>query len=139
MVLLENFGAAPLIVKAGTLNCDYLARSLSRKVTQLTMPGIPKFRKESHPERAKDKRGRFYHTPLPPRGAEFHFRSAYPARSSSLRPKMPMIDPRTVLPEKARIRAPRAIDFPIKTGATIRALTRAPNSPVPTISPRALT
>jgi len=66
MVLLENFGAEPITVKLQRLIYNNFACILSRKVTQLMMPGIPKFRKESHPERAKDKKERFFHTfPLP--------------------------------------------------------------------------
>jgi len=62
MVLLENFGAEPLAVKQGRLDCNNLVWLLPRKITQMMMPGIPKFGKESHPERAKDKKDRFLYT-----------------------------------------------------------------------------
>jgi hypothetical protein len=55
MVLLENFGAETSYHQTKALDCDNFVRSLPTKVTQIMMPGIPKFRKESHPERAKDK------------------------------------------------------------------------------------
>jgi hypothetical protein len=57
MVLLENFGADPLSVKPRRLDCNDFVWLLPRKVTQIMMPGIPKFGKESHPERAKEKKG----------------------------------------------------------------------------------
>ena len=56
MVLLENFGAEPFTVKPKRLDCNNFAGLLPRRVTQIMMPGIPKFRKESHSERAKDKK-----------------------------------------------------------------------------------
>jgi hypothetical protein len=60
MVLLENFGAEPLTVKLRRSNCGKFVGLLRRQVAQPMMPGIPKFRKESHPERAKDKRRPIY-------------------------------------------------------------------------------
>jgi len=54
MVLLENFGAKPLTVKLGRSNGSKVVCLLPRKITQPKMSGIPKFRKESHPERVKD-------------------------------------------------------------------------------------
>ena len=62
MILLENLGAEPIIVKLGRLNRDNLVSLLPRKVAQIMMPGIPKLRKESHPGRAKDKKDGFFHT-----------------------------------------------------------------------------
>jgi hypothetical protein len=62
MVLLKNFGAEPLIVNAGSLNCSNFVCLLPRKVTQIMMLGIPKFRKESHPGRAKNRRDQFFHS-----------------------------------------------------------------------------
>ena len=56
MVLLENFGAEPFTVKPKRLDCNNFVGLLPRRVTQIMMPGIPKFRKESHSERAKDKK-----------------------------------------------------------------------------------
>ena len=56
MVLLENFGAGPFTAKLGWSNSNNVACLLPRDVAQPMMPGIPKFRKESHPERARDKR-----------------------------------------------------------------------------------
>jgi len=56
MVLLENFGDEPFTVKFGRFNCSKFVCLLPRRVAQPMMPGIPKFRKESHPERAKDQR-----------------------------------------------------------------------------------
>jgi hypothetical protein len=56
MVLLENFGAEPFNIKIGRPNCCIFVYLLRRKVAQSIMPGIPKFWKESHPERAKDER-----------------------------------------------------------------------------------
>jgi hypothetical protein len=61
MVLLENFGAEPYTVKLRRPNSGKFVGLLLRPVTQPVMPGIPKFRKESHPERAEDKR-RLFHT-----------------------------------------------------------------------------
>jgi len=61
MVLLENFGAELLTVKTQWLNCNNLLGLLPRRVTQAMTPGIPKFRKESHPERAKDEKEQFLH------------------------------------------------------------------------------
>jgi hypothetical protein len=60
MVLLENFGAAPFGLK---LTCPAIINvtcSLPRKVTLPMTPGIPKFRKEGHPERAGNKRGQIH-------------------------------------------------------------------------------
>ena len=54
MVLLENFGAKPLTVKLGRSNGSKFVCLLPRTVAQPKMSGVPKFRKESHPERAKD-------------------------------------------------------------------------------------
>jgi hypothetical protein len=71
MILLENFGAEPITVKPSRLVCNNFACILSRKVTQMMMPGIPKFGKESHPERAKDKRDRFFTPPLSKCRVEF--------------------------------------------------------------------
>ncbi len=53
MVLLENFGAEPFRVKLRRSNCSKFVCLLRRRVPKATMPGISKFRKESHPERAK--------------------------------------------------------------------------------------
>ncbi len=64
MVLLENSGAEPLTVKLGRLNCSTSERSLPRKVAQHMKPGIPKLRKEGHPERAWEQNLPF--TPLVP-------------------------------------------------------------------------
>jgi hypothetical protein len=55
MVLLENFGAEPLTIKLQRPNCGKFVGLLLRQVTQRMTPGIPKFRKESHPERARIK------------------------------------------------------------------------------------
>jgi hypothetical protein len=60
MVLLENFGAEPFTGKLQRLNCGKFVGLLLWRVAQPMMPGIPKFRKESHPERAKDKRRPIY-------------------------------------------------------------------------------
>jgi hypothetical protein len=54
MVLLENFGAEPLTVTLGRSNGSKYVCLLRRKVIQPVTPGIPKFRKESHLERAED-------------------------------------------------------------------------------------
>ena len=54
MVLLENFGAEPFTVKLGRSNRIKFVCLLRQRVAQPMMPGISKFRKESHPERAKD-------------------------------------------------------------------------------------
>jgi hypothetical protein len=54
MVLLENFGAEPFTVKLRRPNCGRFVGLLLRRVAQPMMPGIPKFRKEDHPERARD-------------------------------------------------------------------------------------
>ncbi len=62
MVLLENFGAEPLAVKLGRTNGSKFVWLLPRKVIQPVTPGIPKFREESHPERAKDNEDQFFHT-----------------------------------------------------------------------------
>jgi hypothetical protein len=62
MVLLENFGAEPLTVKLGRSNGSKFVCLLARKVIQPVTPGIPKFRKESHPERAMDNKDQFFHT-----------------------------------------------------------------------------
>jgi hypothetical protein len=64
MVLLENFGAEPLTVKLRRPNYSEFVRLLLRRVTRLMMPGIPKLRKESHPERARDKRESIFSQPL---------------------------------------------------------------------------
>ena len=61
MVLLENFGAEPLTVKLGRSNGSKFVCLLRRKVIQPVTPGIPKFRKESHPERAEGNEDRFFH------------------------------------------------------------------------------
>ena len=53
MVLLENFGAEPITVKLERSNGSKFVCLLRRKVIQPVTPGIPKFWKESHPERAK--------------------------------------------------------------------------------------
>jgi hypothetical protein len=55
MVLLENFGAEPLTVNLRRPNCGKFVGLLLRRVTQRMTPGIPKFRRESHPERARIK------------------------------------------------------------------------------------
>ena len=60
MVLLENFGAEPFTVKLGRSNGSKFVCLLPRKVIQPMTPGIPKFRKESHPERAKDNEDQFF-------------------------------------------------------------------------------
>jgi hypothetical protein len=62
MVLLENFGAEPLTVKLGRSNGNKFVCLLLRKVIQPVRPGIPKFLKESHPERAMDNEHQFFHT-----------------------------------------------------------------------------
>jgi hypothetical protein len=62
MVLLENFGAEPLAVKLGGTNGSKFLCLLPRKVIEPVTPGIPKFRKESHPERAKDNENQFFRT-----------------------------------------------------------------------------
>jgi len=64
MVLLENFGAGLFTVKLGWSNSNNVACLLPRNVAQPMMPGIPKFRKESLPERA----GTFYPLNMRPRG-----------------------------------------------------------------------
>jgi hypothetical protein len=55
MALLENFGAESFNVKLRRSNGNNPAGLLPATVTSPMMTGIPKFRKESHPERAKDK------------------------------------------------------------------------------------
>jgi hypothetical protein len=62
MVLLENIRAEPFKIKLGRSNGSEFMCLLPRKVTQPVMLGIPKFRKESHPERAKDNGDQFSHT-----------------------------------------------------------------------------
>ena len=62
MVLLENFGAEPFTIKLGESHCSKIKCLLRRGVAQPMMPGIPKFRKESHPERAQDNGEHFFHT-----------------------------------------------------------------------------
>jgi len=47
MVLLENFGAEPLTVKPMRSNCYNFVCLLPLKVTQIMMPGIPKFGKRT--------------------------------------------------------------------------------------------
>ena len=59
---MKNFGAKPLTVKLGRFNYSEFVCLLPRRVAQPMMPGIPKFRKESHPERAKDNEDQFFHT-----------------------------------------------------------------------------
>jgi hypothetical protein len=61
MVLLENFGAEPRTVKFRWSNSNNVGCLLPRNVAQSMMPGMPKFRKESHPERARDKRRPIFH------------------------------------------------------------------------------
>jgi hypothetical protein len=53
MVLLENFGTEPITAKLGGSNGSRFVCLLLPKVTQPVTPGVPKFRKESHPERAR--------------------------------------------------------------------------------------
>jgi hypothetical protein len=62
MVLLENFGAEPLTAKLEWSNGSKFVCLLRRKVIQPVTPGIPKFWKESHSERAKDNEDQFFHT-----------------------------------------------------------------------------
>jgi hypothetical protein len=62
MVLLENFGAEPFAVKLGQTNDSKFVCLPPRKVIQTVTPGIPKFRKESHPEMAKDNENQILHT-----------------------------------------------------------------------------
>ena len=62
MVLLKDFGAEPLTVKLGRSNGSKFVCLLSGKVIQPVTPGIPKFRKENHPERAKDNADQFFYT-----------------------------------------------------------------------------
>ena len=54
MVLLENFGAKPFTVKLGRSNGTKFVCLMPRTVAQPMMSGVPKLRKESHPERAED-------------------------------------------------------------------------------------
>ena len=62
MVLLENFGPAfaeaassrPFTVQYNQSNRNTLVLLLPRNVVQTIMLRIPKLRKESHPERAKN-------------------------------------------------------------------------------------
>ena len=61
MVLLENFGAEPFTVKLQQPNCGKFVGFLLGCVSQPMMPGIPKFRKESHPERAKGEKRPIFH------------------------------------------------------------------------------
>jgi hypothetical protein len=63
MVLLENFEAGPFTIKLRWFNSNNAACLLPRTVAQPMMPGISEFRKESHPERARDKRRPFFFTP----------------------------------------------------------------------------
>ncbi len=60
MVLLENFGAEPFTVKLRRPNCGRFVGLWLRRVAQPMIPGIPKFGKESHPERARNNRIRIY-------------------------------------------------------------------------------
>jgi hypothetical protein len=62
MVLLENFGAEPFTVELARSNYGEFVCLLRRGVAQPMMPGIPKFRKESHPERARHNGDQFIHT-----------------------------------------------------------------------------
>ncbi len=55
VVLLEDFGAESFNVKLRRSNGNNSAGSFPRKVASPMTTGMPKFRKESHPERAKGK------------------------------------------------------------------------------------
>ena len=61
MVLLENFGAEPFTIKLRQSNGSKFVVLLPRTVTQPMMPGVSKFRKEGHPERAQDNGTIFSH------------------------------------------------------------------------------
>jgi len=50
MVLLENFGAEPPTIKPIRFNCHSFASLLPGKVTEIMMPGIPKFVKRAIPK-----------------------------------------------------------------------------------------
>jgi len=62
MVLLENFGAEPFAAKLRRSNGSEFVSLPLRKVTEPLTPGVAKFRKESHPERAEDNEDQFFHT-----------------------------------------------------------------------------
>jgi hypothetical protein len=62
MVLLENFGAEPLGAKLWRSNGHKCVDLIQEEVAQPIMPGIPKFGKESHPERDKGNRDQLFHT-----------------------------------------------------------------------------
>jgi hypothetical protein len=62
MTLLENFGAESFHVKLWRSNGNNSERLLPRKVVSRVTTGISKFRKESHPERARKKNRQFFHT-----------------------------------------------------------------------------
>jgi len=62
MVLLENFGAEPFTVQFNRPNYNNIVVLLPPHVVRTMMLRIPKFRKESHPERAKDNEDQFLHT-----------------------------------------------------------------------------
>jgi hypothetical protein len=62
MVLLENFGAEHFSVKFRGFNGSKFVCLLPRRGTYPMMPGIPKFRKENHPERAKSSGDRFFYS-----------------------------------------------------------------------------
>jgi hypothetical protein len=94
MVLLENFGAEPLTVKLQRLNCGKLAGLWRRPVAQPMMPGIPKFRKESHPERVREKRRPIYSNLLRDARTESKPLSPFPLREASFSVQNPSDIPR---------------------------------------------
>jgi hypothetical protein len=61
MVLLENFGAEPFTAKLGRPNGSKFVCLLPRKVVEPVTPGISKFRREDHPERARDNEDQYFH------------------------------------------------------------------------------
>ncbi len=50
MILLENFGAEPLTIKPIRFNGHNFASLLPGKVTEIIMPGIPRFGKRAVPK-----------------------------------------------------------------------------------------
>ncbi len=61
MTLLENFGAESFYVRLRWPNENNSASLLPRKVASPVATGIPKLRKESHPERARNKTRPFFY------------------------------------------------------------------------------
>ena len=73
----NNSPVSSEMTKLRTLNCGKLVGLWRRPVVRTMMPGIPKFRKESHPERGRNKR-RPIHSYLPrDSGAQSKFLSFF--------------------------------------------------------------